>query len=93
MRDRIEREHQSNDPWAIKHYRGGLIDIEFISQYLQLRHAATHPSVLAVNTTAALSELADVNVLDRDIADELIEAMHLWRKVQGILRLNFGTKF
>ena len=93
MRDRIEREHQSNDPWAIKHYRGGLIDIEFISQYLQLRHAATHPSVLAVNTTDALSELANVNVLDSDIADELIEAMHLWRKVQGILRLTFGAEF
>ena len=93
MRRRIELEHRSDDPWAIKHYRGGLIDIEFIAQYLQLRHAASHPAVLAVNTTDALSHLAAEGVLDSGVADELIEAMHLWRKVQGVLRLSFGAEF
>ena len=93
MRGRIAREHRSDDPWAIKHYRGGLVDIEFIAQYLQLRHAASHPEVLAANTTDALSQLADAGVLDRAIAGELVEAMHLWRKVQGVLRLSFGAEF
>ena len=93
MRGRIAREHRSDDQWAIKHYRGGLVDIEFIAQYLQLRHAASHPGVLAANTTDALSRLADARVLDRRVADELIAAMHLWRKVQGVLRLGFGAEF
>ncbi len=93
MRGRIAREHRSDDQWAIKHYRGGLVDIEFIAQYLQLRHAASHPEVLAANTTDALSQLADARVLDRRVADELIGAMHLWRKVQGVLRLSFGAEF
>jgi len=93
MRARIAREHRSDDQWAIKHYGGGLVDIEFIAQYLQLRHAASHPEVLAANTTEALSRLADAGVLDREIADDLIAAMHLWRKVQGVLRLSFGAEF
>ena len=93
MRGRIAREHRSDDQWAIKHYRGGLVDIEFIAQYLQLRHAASHPEVLAANTTDALSQLVDARVLDRRVADELIGAMHLWRKVQGVLRLSFGAEF
>ena len=93
MRGRIAREHRSDDQWTIKHYRGGLVDIEFIAQYLQLRHAASHPEVLAANTTGALSQLADAGVLDRRVADELIAAMHLWRKVQGVLRLSFGAEF
>ena len=93
MRARIAREHRSDDPWAIKHYRGGLVDIEFVAQYLQLRHAAAHPDVLARNTTDALSRLAEAGVLDQGIADDLIAAMHLWRRVQGLLRLSFGAEF
>jgi glutamate-ammonia-ligase adenylyltransferase len=37
--------------------------------------------------------LAAAGVLDTAVADELIAAMHLWRKVQGVLRLRFGTAF
>ncbi|MBT7486411.1 MAG: bifunctional [glutamine synthetase] adenylyltransferase/[glutamine synthetase]-adenylyl-L-tyrosine phosphorylase, partial [Rhodospirillales bacterium] len=38
MRSRMDDEHHTENPLAIKHLRGGLVDIEFISQYLQLRH-------------------------------------------------------
>ncbi len=93
MRERIAREHPSDDLWAIKHYRGGMVDIEFIAQYLQLRHAAAHPEVLAANTTEALSRLAGAGVLDDQTAGELIATMHLWRKIQGLLRLSFGAEF
>ena len=90
MRERMAREHAAQDWWAIKHYRGGLVDIEFIAQYLQLRHAAAHPDVLAPNTTDALARLAAAGVLDNGIAAELIEAMGHWRRLQGVLRLAFG---
>ena len=90
MRERLAREHAAQDWWAIKHTRGGLVDIEFIAQYLQLRHAAAHPGVLATNTTDALARLAAAGVLDGEIAAELIEAMGHWRRLQGVLRLAFG---
>ena len=93
MRARIAREHGTTNPWNIKHFRGGLVDIEFLAQYLQLRHAADHPDVLATNTTTALDLLAKAGVLDRQIANHLIATMHLWRRVQGIVRLSFGDGF
>ncbi len=90
MRERMAREHRPRDWWAIKHYRGGLIDIEFIAQYLQLRHAAAHPGVLSPNTADALARLAEAGMLDGEVAAELIEALRLWRRLQGVLRLAFG---
>ena len=93
MRARIAREHNPGDPWSIKHCRGGLVDIEFIAQYLQLRHAHDHPGVLAANTTDALARLAEAELLDRGIADELIAAMRLWRNVQAVLRLTLESGF
>jgi glutamate-ammonia-ligase adenylyltransferase len=93
MRARIAREHDPEDVWNVKYCRGGLVDIEFIAQYLQLRHAHHDPSVLAANTTVALARLADAGVLDRAVADDLIQAMRLWRKVQAVLRLTLESQF
>ncbi len=93
MRQRMARELGGGDIWDIKHLRGGLIDIEFIAQYLQLRHAHEVPEVLAPNTTDALARLGDAGLIDRATAGELIAAMGLWRNLQGILRLGFGDGF
>ena len=37
--------------------RGGLIDLEFIAQFLQIGRAADHPEVLDQNTELALAKL------------------------------------
>ncbi|SDG41772.1 bifunctional [glutamine synthetase] adenylyltransferase/[glutamine synthetase]-adenylyl-L-tyrosine phosphorylase [Roseospirillum parvum] len=86
MRARMAREHKGDDPWEVKHRRGGLIDIEFIAQYLQLRHAHAHPRVLAPNTLGALRKLADAGLLEAATAGRLIEAHRLWLAVQSVLR-------
>ena len=39
MRARMAEEHRPQSIWDAKHVRGGLVDIEFIVQYLQLRRA------------------------------------------------------
>ncbi len=93
MRRRIVREHGSDYIWDVKELRGGLVDIEFIAQYLQLRHAHHHPEVLDTNTTAALVKLRDAGLLDGGSAENLIAAMALWRRLQGMLRLSFGDGF
>ncbi len=54
MRRRIAEEHRDAGFWDVKHRRGGMIDIEFIVQFLQLRDAARRPGMLEVNTIAAL---------------------------------------
>jgi len=38
--------------------RGGLVDVEFAVQFLQLVHGSSHPSVRTSSTTAALAEAA-----------------------------------
>jgi glutamate-ammonia-ligase adenylyltransferase len=81
----------------MKNRRGGLIDIEFIAQYLQLRHAPDttdhHQTILSANTTDALQLLSAASVLDKKTADTLIQAMRLWRNVQGVVRLSVGENF
>jgi glutamate-ammonia-ligase adenylyltransferase len=90
MRERMARERGGANRWDVKNLRGGLVDIEFIAQYLQLRHGHDRPEVLAPNTTDALVRLRDAGLLAAEDTATLLEAMHLWRNVQGVLRLSFG---
>ena len=52
MRRAIALEKGEDDIWDLKYAAGGMVDIEFIAQYLQLVHAAEHPEILSVNTLA-----------------------------------------
>ena len=63
MRLRIAQEHKGRSIWDIKHRRGGLVDIEFLAQYLMLRHGAEHPDILSQNTSDALSRLTAAGLL------------------------------
>ena len=91
MRARMALELGAGSTWEVKHRRGGLVDIEFIAQYLQLLHAHASPSVLSPNTRKALERLRDAGLLDARIASELIQALDLWQAVQVRLRLNVGN--
>ncbi len=87
MRRRMAKEHRGRSPWDIKHRRGGLVDVEFIVQYLQLRHGAERPEVLSPTTSEALHRLADAAFIDRAAANDLADALQLWHRMQAILRL------
>jgi glutamate-ammonia-ligase adenylyltransferase len=93
MRRRIDREHATDNLWDVKYHRGGLIDIEFIAQYLQLRHAARLPGVLAPRTADALLALAGHGVLDEGAAEELTRALGLWQRAQAFIRLTVDGPF
>ena len=93
MRARIAREHPPKDAWHIKHLHGGMVDIEFLAQTLQLRHASERPDVLAPGTEEALASLRDAGVLDAGEAATLLDAARLMRRVQGLLRLTAGDDF
>ncbi len=93
MRRRIQKEFATKNPWEVKYARGGFIDINFMAQYLMLRHAHDHPEVICSNTVRALQGLADAGVLERAIADDLIATHRTWRRIQGFLRLTTGGGF
>ncbi len=93
MRRRIEESHRDPPFWDVKHRRGGMLDIEFINQYLQLRTAAERPAVLNVNTVDALRGLERAGILAAGAADDLVQALTLWRNVQGLLKLTAEEPF
>ncbi|MEP4378899.1 MAG: bifunctional [glutamine synthetase] adenylyltransferase/[glutamine synthetase]-adenylyl-L-tyrosine phosphorylase [Alphaproteobacteria bacterium] len=92
MRERMAKENGTENPWSVKHVRGGLVDCEFIAQYLQLRHAHENPEILDTGTTTAFAKLRDSGFLAPDAAEELIAATSLWRRIQGLLRLTLEGK-
>ncbi len=49
--------------WDLKYAAGGLIDLEFIAQYLQLVHAADRPDILDTSTARVLEKAARLGVL------------------------------
>ncbi len=87
MRRKIDTAHHSDNPWNVKYYRGGLIDCEFIAQYLELRHAHADPGIVHPNTPAAYAALARAGALDAALAAELSEAATFWLNLQAWLRL------
>ncbi|MCZ7595282.1 MAG: hypothetical protein M5U16_10505 [Hyphomicrobium sp.] len=87
MRERIFKEKGTDDIWELKQVRGGLVDVEFIAQYLQLVHAAAHPEVLDQNTLEAYRKLRDAGLLAQDHAEVLIPATRLLHDLTQILRL------
>ncbi|MGY0832535.1 bifunctional [glutamine synthetase] adenylyltransferase/[glutamine synthetase]-adenylyl-L-tyrosine phosphorylase [Azospirillum argentinense] len=87
MRRRIDKEFGTTNPWNVKYARGGLIDIEFTAQYLQLRHGHAHPDILSIATSRALLNAAAAGLLAPKVAEELVATLKLWRRVQGFLRL------
>lgn len=93
MRRRLEREKGAKSLWDLKQAPGGLVDVEFIAQYLLLRHASAHPDVLATTTATALERLAGLGLLDKAAAATLIAAAGLYQGLTELLRLAIDQDF
>jgi glutamate-ammonia-ligase adenylyltransferase len=93
MRARIEKEKGTKDVWDLKQVRGGLVDLEFIAQYLQLVHAAERPGILSTNTVAALTNLRQAGFLPAAAAEVLLPAAKLLNNLTQVLRLCLDGPF
>jgi glutamate-ammonia-ligase adenylyltransferase len=89
MRARIEKElaHEAPGAYDIKTGKGGLIDIEFAAQYLQLAHGAAHPALRVRGTIAALEAAANAGVIDPGLRDVLVGAWRFLRKLEHRMRI------
>jgi [glutamine synthetase] adenylyltransferase / [glutamine synthetase]-adenylyl-L-tyrosine phosphorylase len=93
MRRAIALEKGEDDCWDLKNVAGGLTDIDFVAQYLQLVHAAEHPDILDVNTLKVLDNAERIGVLPRSDAEVLRSAGRLYSNLTQILRLCIGGRF
>jgi glutamate-ammonia-ligase adenylyltransferase len=87
MRAAIATEKGDQERWNLKYVAGGLTDIEFIAQYLQLVHAADIPAILDTSTIRALDKAARHGVLKTEDAEVLRPAARLYQDLTQILRL------
>jgi glutamate-ammonia-ligase adenylyltransferase len=93
MRRAIALEKGEDDIWDLKLAAGGLVDIDFIAQYLQLVHAAQKPEILSVSTLQVLDNAARLGVLPQSDAEILRSAARLYHDLTQILRLCVTGKF
>src|SRR6476646_1398423 len=87
MREKLAAQFPGREIWDTKFAPGGLVDIEFIAQVLQLCHAAAEPGVLDQNTIAALEKLSRVGAIDSADAEVLIAAARLEHGLTQVLRI------
>ena len=87
MRGAIAKEKGDRERWDLKYAAGGLVDIEFIAQYLQLVHAAQQPDILDTSTVRVLDKAWHLGVLVVEDAEVLRPAVRLYHDLTQILRL------
>ena len=87
MRERILKTHKTNFIWDVKHIRGGLVDVEFISQFLQLLHGHKHPDIFVRDSKSVFKKMLNKKLVSPQIIYDLLEALELWQSLQGMLRL------
>ena len=90
MRRRVAAANPRPSPWDLRNRRGGLTDLEFIVQYLELREAARAPQMLRRETAAAIEALGAVGALPPRAVQELGEAFALLRQVRALVALMFA---
>ncbi len=94
MRQRMHDAHPNqSDLFDLKHDSGGMIDIEFIVQYLILRYATHYPQLTAdIGNIALLKLLGELQLIDASLAETAANAYRDFRKLQHQLRLKGADK-
>lgn len=94
MRDKIRAGHPNHGgDFDLKHDAGGMVDIEFITQYLVLLRAREHPALLRnLGNIALLGLAADAGLIPAQLAGQVADAYRLLRRRQHALRLQGADK-
>ena len=88
MRQRIAREFPTQNPWALKHVRGGMVDLDFIAQYLVLRDAPAHADLWQRSARPAFEHAMNHGLLSEATGQSLIEAKKFQTDLMSLLRLS-----
>lgn len=91
MRERLAEQFTKDNMWSVKHARGGLVDMEFICQYLMLRHGIETNDIFSPILDETFDRLTKHSYLDKTVTTELKKAHNLQQTVQSIIRLCHGN--
>ncbi|EJN06407.1 bifunctional [glutamate--ammonia ligase]-adenylyl-L-tyrosine phosphorylase/[glutamate--ammonia-ligase] adenylyltransferase [Herbaspirillum sp. YR522] len=89
MRRRMREAHPNRSAlFDLKHDEGGMIDIEFMVQYLVLRHAHQYPQLTGdIGNIALLKLAAQLGLIEATMAAEAANAYRIFRRLQHQIRL------
>jgi [glutamine synthetase] adenylyltransferase / [glutamine synthetase]-adenylyl-L-tyrosine phosphorylase len=89
LRSRMEHElaRESADRWDLKTGRGGMVDVEFVTEALQLRHGHDHPRARCRRTEDALDALRAEGLLEEAHHRGLLDGYRFLRRVESRLRI------
>ncbi len=90
MRRKMHEGHPNRSAlFDIKHDSGGMVDIEFMVQYLVLAHAHQHAELLPNSGNLALLKVAaDLGLIDAGLSEKVRELYRALRRMQHRMRLN-----
>ncbi|MBI4203717.1 MAG: bifunctional [glutamate--ammonia ligase]-adenylyl-L-tyrosine phosphorylase/[glutamate--ammonia-ligase] adenylyltransferase [Betaproteobacteria bacterium] len=93
MRKKIHDAHPNPTPlFDLKHDRGGIIEVEFIVQYLVLGYAHAHPELTGnIGNLALLKLAARLGLVGEPLAQAAHDAYRRFRQLQHGLRLQGET--
>ena len=88
MRELIEETLGSpRNKHDIKRGKGGIMDIDFITHFMQLSHGGKHAALRTTSTRTALNRLSELNYIDADSAGCLLTAYDYLKKAEICMRL------
>jgi len=90
MREKLFKQFGTKNKWAIKHCRGGLIDMEFICQYLMLREGHQHQAMFEPNLPRSIFKLSENRFLTPQEKKLMLDSHALMQRIQSLLRLCVG---
>lgn len=92
MREKMFPTHPPADS-NVKYARGGVVDVEFIVQYLILAYACRHPELLDnYGNIALLNIAADCGLIDKQLAGQSRTAYRFYRRQQHNTKLRDAGK-
>jgi len=83
------RESGLKKGYNIKLMDGGIVDIEFIVQFLQLVHCEKNPEIFTPSTISAIEKLKNSGIIEKEMADHLSSAYIFFRDIERALRLYY----
>jgi glutamate-ammonia-ligase adenylyltransferase len=94
MRKLIAEEKPPANSWDFKLIPGGLVDLEFVAQYLTLVASAKGlPQHIAGESTADVWKRVAAGTMDAQSYDDCIAALHLFTELSQIIRLCIDSDF
>ena len=88
MRKRVQAELGSpRGKYEIKRGAGGIMDIDFLTHFLQLLHGCRNRHLRTPSTRMALRQLVSAGIINKKSCEDLLAAYDFLKKIEGSLRL------